>query len=84
LRPARETVRFARRKESFRFCWFFRLVEAQDARQRNQRRIRGSRGGRCASLRLGTGAASRRSKRTRKWRRGFQSLGRRTDLANSV
>jgi hypothetical protein len=26
----RETARFARRKESFRFCRFFRLVEAQD------------------------------------------------------
>jgi hypothetical protein len=55
---ARETVRFALRNESFRFCWFFRLVEAQNARERNQRRIRGSRGGRCASLRLGNGAAS--------------------------
>jgi hypothetical protein len=29
---AHETVRFARRKESFRFCRFFPLVEAQNAR----------------------------------------------------
>ena len=36
----RETVRFAQRSESFRLCWFFRLVEAQDARERNQRRNR--------------------------------------------
>jgi hypothetical protein len=52
----RETARFARRKESFRFCRFFRLVEAQNARERNQRRIRGARGG-------------VRESATRKWRR---------------
>jgi hypothetical protein len=73
----RETVRFARRKE----CRFFRLVEGQNAGERNQRRIRRARGGRCASQRLGNGAASRwnRSKRTRKWRRRLQQLGGRID-----
>jgi len=47
-----------REMNPFAFCWFFRLVEAQNAMARNQRRIRGSRGGRCASLQLGNGAAS--------------------------
>src|SRR6516225_7251137 len=71
LQPARETARFARRKESFVFP-VFRVVEGQNARERNQRRIRGSRGGRSARQRLGNGAASRwnRSKWTRKWRAG--------------
>ena len=55
----RETVRFARRKEAFRFRRLFRLVEAQNARERNQRRIRGARGGCSAAQRPGNGAASR-------------------------
>ena len=40
LRPASRNRSFRSAKGILRFCWFFRLVETQNARERNQRRIR--------------------------------------------
>ena len=56
LGPGSRNRSFRSAKGILRFCRFFRLVEAQDARERNQRRIRGSR-------------RTLRESATRKWRR---------------
>jgi hypothetical protein len=55
LRPGSRNRSFRSAKGIRSLCRFFRLVEAQNARERNQRRIRGARGVRRATRRLGNG-----------------------------
>jgi hypothetical protein len=73
----RETARFARRKNPFAFAGFSASSRPKTQGSEINGGFGGARGGRSATRRLGTGAASRwnRSKRTRKWRRLLQPLG---------